>query len=270
MIIKVAKNELRKVFYSKQFYVLLVFIIIMSFLSAYLYGDIRNSILSGTVDADRYSAEVKQNFINMNAITFMQMLLTDFIFKPMIPFFAIFMVVFAVKTFAEDNVSGRLKFTILECDQRAKICYGKLLYLFIITFIGVLMNFVCGFLLGSFIFGLKGVTAGNFLSEIGMYVSAIIPIVSFAAIIGVISMVASKNNTFIVIGVMSSILISLLDKFTVTKYYSPLGIITRISQVGISDISKIDLLQSNLVSAIYIVITIIIGSIIFNRKEWKY
>lgn len=270
MITKIAKNELTKTFRNKQFYILLAFVIVMVSLSAYFYNDIRNNIIAGSVGINRYTPESIEIFKNMNAITFMSMFLSDFIFKATIPFFVIFMIIFSVRTFSEDNVGGNLKFFVLDVNNKVDICYGKLLYLLLIITIVVLINISLSFLLGLFVFGISEITIKEVLYVLFVYFSSIIPVLAFSSLIGIVSMVSSKSNTFIIIGIMGSVLISLLDKFTYSKYFSPIGIISKIADKDIFNMPMMDLVQSNFVALLYFTIAVVIGTVLFRKKEWVY
>lgn len=270
MILKVAKNELIKTFYHKQFHILLVFIIIMALFSTYIYADIQIKIINGEIEVNRYTEEVKQSYINMNGSIFMWNFLTDFIFKPMIPYFLIFMVLFSIKTFSEDNSSGNLKFFILDINNRTDIFYGKILYLFAIITIVVLINILLSFILGVIFFGIKGMTIKGLLFISSIYLLAIIPILSFTTLIGVCSLMLVSSNVCIVIGVMLSVLVSVIDRFTISKHFSPIGILTRLIDADIIDIKIIDLIKSNFIASIYFGVSIVVGILLFKEKDWIY
>lgn len=270
MILKVAKNELIKTFHHKQFYILLVFIIIMALFSTYIYSDIQNKIINGDVEANRYTEEVKESYINMNGSIFMGSFLTDFIYKSMIPYFLIFMVLFSIRTFSEDNTSGNLKFFILDYNNRVDIFYGKILYLFAIITIVVLINILLSFILGVLFFGVKGMTIKGLLSISSIYLLAIIPVLAFSSLAGVFSLMPGPSNVFIFIGIMLSVLVSVIDRFTISKYFSPIGILTKLIDVNVIDIRIFDLVKSNFVAFIYFGIAMVIGILSFRKKDWIY
>ncbi|MBD7910677.1 hypothetical protein [Clostridium cibarium] len=267
MTIKLIKNEFIKMIYEKKFYVLLVTIITMLIATLYIYMAMKNYAIADSIEAQKYSVEWKEQLKNMNSIIFLDNYSTSFIFKSGIPFFLIFVTIFAVDCFGEDFYSGNLKF-FANLDTRGESLFkAKVVYLIIFSLIIVIINLVLGFISSSIVFHIK--FQGIFRSLI-IYLSSILPVVSFSLIVGLISMFIRNRAIRTVVGVGLCISVGILDKIVKVDYFSPIGIISIIASKQVENIKFIDLAICNSISLIYFILAFFIGKIIFKKIEYKY
>lgn len=75
--------------------------------------------------------------INITTQSFLKLFLTDFIYKPFIPLFLIFVGIISVNVFCDDYVSGNMKFFLISKMRKSQLYIGKVVYMFLVVLISV-------------------------------------------------------------------------------------------------------------------------------------
>jgi len=267
VIIKLLKNEIIKMVHSKRNYVLIGCLVFMILSIVYITFMNQQNILNNMPKIQNLDEARKQDILNMNTVIFLKQFATEFIFRPIVPYFIFFMVVLSVEVFGEDFYSGNMKFFINIDKKRISIFVAKILSLVVYALFIVILNIVLGFTISSLFF--KVSFDGGF-RIIVIYLSAIIPVVSFSLIIGLISMYIQNKKISLVIGIAGSIFLTVADRLTMTRYFSPIGIVSILEKIRPTDIHLSDLFMANLTSVVYLIIFYFIGIYIFKNKELNY
>lgn len=271
MITKFLRNEIIKMLSSKRNYILLIFMAFMIGAIIYMIYLSRGNIINNTPKSKQFSSEIKWQIINMNSIIFLSQFSIEFIFRSAVPYFLFFMTVFSIESFGEDFYSGNMKFFANIDKKCTNILKAKILCLIIYSLLIVMINLILGFIISSLVFG---VSFNGLPRIIVIYLSAIIPAASFALIIGIISMFIKNKTISLTLGFASSIFITVSDKITVSRNFSPIGIIGIIEKFGTenvySNMPVESLIMPNIIAGIYIVLFYYIGKKIFSNREFIY
>ncbi|MGO5065757.1 hypothetical protein FDF31_00680 [Clostridium sporogenes] len=265
MIINILKNEITKMIHSKKNYILFIFLIFMIVSIIFIINSDKARIVnSQAISMDKNRA---RDILNMNSVLFLNYFSTEFIFRTVVPYFVFFMVAFSVDSFGEDFFGGTMKYCINLCENNTDIFIGKVLNLFVCAFFIVMSNILLGFIISSFAFKTTFYGLGRIIF---IYLSSIIPVVSFSLIIGLISMFIQNKNISFALGIMISIFLTISDRLTITSKFSPIGVLGLMDKVRATNISFGLLVTSNIVSCVYLIIALFIGMNIFKNKEFNY
>ncbi|AOR25013.1 hypothetical protein [Clostridium taeniosporum] len=267
MIIKFLKNELIKMTHSKRNYVLIGCLIFMILSIVYITFMNQKNIINNMPQIQNLSEERKQDILNMNTAAYLRLFATEFVFRPIVPYFIFFMVVFSVELFGTDLFSGNMKFFMNIDKKGINIFIAKVLSLFVYALFIVALNIILGFVLSSLFFS---VSFNGLFRIIIIYLSSIIPVVTFSLIIGLISMYIQNKKVSLVIGISSSILLTVVDRITNTRNFSPIGILGIMDNIRPLNIHLSQLCISNMVSIIYLIVFYFIGVYIFKNREFNY
>lgn len=267
MTLRLLKNEFIKMVHEKKIYILLGIMFLILISSVYIYNTMKGYVLSNSSEAIKYSTSWKYQLSNMNSIIFIDNYATDFIFKSGIPFFVIFISIFSIDCFGDDFYSGNMKFFANSDTNKSSLFKAKVLYLIIICLSIVILNLILAFAISSIVFNMK--FQGLFRSIL-IYLSSIIPVVSFSLIIGLCSLFIPNKSIRISVGVSLCILTGIIDRLINSTYFSPIGIIALIAKKQIENISFIDLFMCNFISFLYLILAFFIGKSIFKAIEFKY
>jgi len=254
VIIKVITNEFIKLFSEKKFYVFLLVIGAMALLSAYAYSDMKLEVLNNTAKAQNYSDALKAVLLNMTPSSFLKLFATDFIYKPFIPLFLIFVGIIGVNTFCEDYVSGNMKFFLVSPLTKVQLFIGKMLYMLLLIVLLVLGNMVFGYVVGNGFFGMESMNMTKALEVISIYLFAVLPAFAFTMIIALLSLVVKNTRTIMTGSIILAIGLTVADSFSASKYFSPVGAIS-VMQDGLKDVMS-TLMLTNLTALGYSVIGI--------------
>lgn len=267
MIIRLLKNEIIKMIHSKKNYVLISCLIFMILAIVYIIFMNQKNILANTPEIRKLNPQLKTDILNMNSVIFLRQFCTEFVFRPVVPYFIFFMVVVSVELFGEDFFSGNMKFFVNIDKKRINLFIAKVLSLFVYSLFIVSLNIVLGFIISSLFFKMsfKGL-----FRIILIYLSSIIPVVSFSLIIGLISMYVQNKKLSLVIGIGSSIFLTVADRLTLTSKFSPIGILGIMDKIRPMNIQLNNLLWANITSLIYLFVFCFIGIYIFRNKEFSY
>lgn len=266
MMFKFLKNEIIKMLDSKKIYILLAFATFMILAICYLTHSQQNNIINNTGHAMEYPEQMKFNILNMNSVIFLKMFSTEFIFRPVVPYFIFFMVVFSVEVFGQDFFSGNMKYFARLDKRHTDIFRAKVLSLIVYSFLFLLITVILGFTISSIAFKISFNGLGRIIL---IYLSAIIPVVSFGLIIGIVSMFIKNKTISLTLGIVISIFLTISDKLTITRYFSPIGVIA-IMEKARDNVTLNSLLMADLIACIYLLIAYLIGKKIFQRKEYDY
>lgn len=256
---------------SKRNYILLSFVIFMIVAIIYIIYLSKSNIINNIPKSQQFSSEIKWQILHMNGVIFLSQFSIEFIFRSAVPYFLFFMIVFSIESFGEDFYSGNMKFFANIDKKCTNILTAKILCLIIYSFLIVMINLILGFIISSLVFGVSFNGLGRIIV---IYLSAIIPAASFALIIGIISMFIKNKTISLTLGFASSIFITVSDKITISRSFSPIGIIGIIEKFGTenvySNIPLESLIMPNIVAGIYLLSFYFIGKRIFSNKEFIY
>lgn len=267
MMLKVVKNEYIKFFSGKKPYIFLLIIAVIAFLSAYMYADSRMQIINNTAAAQKVPLELKEMLLNITPLVFLKLFATDFIYKPVLQCLLIIIGIITVNTFCEDYTSGNMKFFLVSSLKKAQLFIGKIIYLLTIILLIVTANMVFGYIAGAAFFGTGVFDIKVFGEVLLVYGFSVIPGVAFATIIAILSILIRNTMTMFPLAIFISIILTTIDLFTVTKYFSPVGAMSLIGFDVISSSLNKDFILTNGVSLIYIAIGIVILTKIIKKQD---
>jgi ABC-2 type transport system permease protein len=265
-MIKFLKNEIIKMLDSKKIYTFLIFLIFMIVTICYIVHSQQNNIISNASEAKKYPEQIKMNILNMNSVIFLKQFSTEFIFRPVVPYFAFFMVAFSVEIFGGDFFSGNMKYFARLDKNHINIFKAKVLSLIVYSFLFVLITIVLGFIISSLAYKISFNGLGRIIL---IYLAASIPVASFGLIIGIMSMSIKNRSISLTLGIFISIFVTVCDRLTISRNFSPLGVIS-IMEKARDSIHLSSLLMANVVSVIYLAVAYFIGKRIFKNKEFNY
>ncbi len=265
-MVKFLKNEIIKMMHSKKIYILLAFAVFMILAICYMMHLDQNNIINNAPKTREYTKQIKMDVLNMNSVIFLRMFSTEFIFRPVVPYFAFFMVVFSVEIFGQDFFSGNMKYFARLDKGATNIFKSKVLILIIYSILVVAINIILGFIISSFVFKVSFNGLGRIIC---IYVSSIIPLASFGLIIGIMSMFINNKTISVTLGIIISVFLTVSDRLTITRNFSPIGVIS-IMERARSSITLSSLFTANVISIIYLLVAYIIGKNVFKNKEFNY
>lgn len=203
--------------------------------------------------------------INITTQSFLKLFLTDFIYKPFIPLFLIFVGIIAVNIFCDDYVSGNMKFFLISKMRKSQLYIGKVVYMFLVVLMLIAANLIFGFIAGSFFFK-PGTFDMNFIQDtLAVYMFSAIPALAFAIVISVVSILVNNSTTMLSVSIFLSIALTVVDQFTKSKYFSPVGTISLLGDNLI--VSMKDFLITNGISLVYVILGGVIAISAFKRKD---
>lgn len=255
---------------SKRNYILLAFLVFMIMCILYLIHIERMDIMSNAPKADRISAKIKWQILNMNSVIFLSQFSIEFIFRSAVPYFLFFMMSFSVESFGGDFYSGNMKFFANIDKKRTNIFEAKVLCLIVYSFSMVAITVVFGYIISSLVYGASFQGLGKIIV---IYLSAIIPAASFALIIGIISMFIKNKTISLTLGFAVAIFLTVSDRLTISSNFSPIGVIGVIEKFGTenvySSIPLSSLVMPNIVACVYLALFYFIGIRIFRTREFS-
>ena len=267
MIVNFFKNEIIKMIHSKKMYILLVFVTFMVAAICYMIYLDKINIINDVPKTRQYTSHLKMDILNMNSVIFLKHFSTEFVFRTVVPYFVFFMVVFSVGIFGEDFFSGNMKHFIRLDKSHVNIFKAKVLSLIVYSLLTVFVNLVLGFIISSMVFKISFNGLGRIIL---IYLSSVIPVASFGLIIGIMSMFIKNKTVSIIIGIVTSIFLTVSDRLTFTSSFSPIGVLGLMDKVRADNISLRSLFLANVTSIIYLMVAYFIGKKIFKNKEFDF
>ena len=237
-ILKVVKNEFIKLIHQKKFIILFVVILSLCILAAYGYSDMRNDVLKHTAKSEDYDNSFKALITNLNYIRFSILFSGDFIYKPLLPIYLIFIAIIFTSVLSEDYLEGTMKFSLVSPITKSQLILGKLLFMLVISSIVALFNLAISLIIGYITFGGANLISGELLKVISIYILSIAPVMAFGTIVLLISLIVKNTGTVISTTIVLAIILNIVDYFTKTKDFSPIGLLAKFSNgyyVNISD-----------------------------------
>lgn len=237
-ILKVIKNEFIKLIHQKKFAILLVVILALCILSAYGYSDMRNDVFKHTAKSEEYDSAFKALITNLNYVRFSILFSGDFIYKTLLPIYLIFIAIIFTSVLSEDYLEGTMKFSLVSPITKSQLILGKLLFMLVISSIIALFNLVISLIIGYIAFGGANIISSELLKVILIYTFSIAPVMAFGTIVLLISLIVKNSSTVISTTIVLAIILNIIDFFTKTKNFSPIGILAKFSNgynVNISD-----------------------------------
>ena len=221
-MVKIIQNEFRKFLSGKAFVFEILLMAGLFTLGVIAYKDMADIAAKNLPRAQFYTEEFKSVLMNMNGVTFAKLSLTDFIYKNNLPFFLIFVVIHTVNTFSSDRENGTMKFTLLTGVDKETLIAGKLMFMASSIGMIVLLNILLSLAIGCFFFG----GTGDFIQiieYIGISLLAILPGLSMAVIVAVLSQIRISSKIIMAIGLITVLVLGMLDTMTATNRFSPIG-----------------------------------------------
>lgn len=264
-VIKVTKNEFTKFISQKKLYILFILIFAITVMGLYAYNDMVQNVLQSTSKAETYSTEFKEMAVNFSGYYFTKLSLTDFIYKPYISLYLIFIVIIAIDVFSNDLKQGNLKFQLISNVNRTELYIGKVLFMFIISILIAMLNFILVFIGGQLVFG-GTVNILDILKVFMIYELSIFPAVALSLIIAILSFLKLSTTILTEISIGITLVLGIIDTFTNSKYFSPIGGL----QLFSNDLPSLSnhLLSCSLVSLIYIVVLTYIIQLIIKKVDF--
>ena len=264
-MVKIVQNEFKKFLSGKTFIFEILLMTALFTVGVVAYRDMADIAAENLPRAQYYSEEFKTVLMNMDGITFAKLSLTDFIYKNNLPFFLIFIVIHTVNTFSSDRENGTMKFTLLTGVDKGTLITGKLVFTTSSIGVIVLLNMFLSLVIGFFSFGVSGDFI-QIIEYIGISLLAILPGLSTAVIVAVISQIRISSKIVMAIGLVSVLVSAMLDTMTSTNRFSPAGALSVFSD-QIPCLSTA-LLTRCLVSLVYCVVGFILLKGI--TKEYEF
>ncbi|WP_410506311.1 ABC transporter permease [Haloimpatiens sp. FM7315] len=248
-MLKVLKNEIIKMFSSKKFYIL-CFVIILSIL-----------IIAFTGKNDAKSV--------INAENFLTETLFGMLMRPMIP---MLMVVIIAETLTQDYAEGTMKFSLMAPIKKSDFIIGKFLFITVYALILLFVSFFGSYIIGVIFFGLgdKGEILSNFIYNLEVYVSIVLPLLSFSFVISFIALIVNNSATIMGLGIGIHVIMLFVDsQIKNAMYYTFSGGIAG-GMYAVRILGKIDVnavISFSITAGIYIFVSIILSMLIFKKKD---
>lgn len=253
--------------HSKKFFTMILFLLAITILAVYAYCQMAGWVTNGLESEHNLSRSTIESLSHMTNIEFLNFYKTDFIYKQMIPFFAIFLSLLSVESFGTDYYGGTMKFFVYISNNKINIFLQKIYFVMLLSLALVVLNFTIGFILGGvfFKFDLNGAIEMFFI-----YLASVLPTAAIAVSFGLISMIFPNQMLSMGIAIIGPILLCVSDKLLGTSKYSSIGIIEYINSVELNEISSWKLLIYNGMSLSYLIILIIGVSKCFKKFQYRY
>ncbi len=224
-IYKITFNELNKFFRSKKFYVLCFLIVGLAILAVIAYRDMALNVITNSSKSENYSEELKIVLRNLNGINFSRLFLTDFIFKSFFSIFVIFILLISIDVFCIDKESGNFKFTLLTGVKVWEAYIGKIIAMILIASLIIFSNLFISFILGQIFFDSE-LNMQNLYTVFLLYFSSIVPAIIISLIIALSCLSKISSKLLSIIGILFTFILGTVDSLTVTKYFSPIGLLS--------------------------------------------
>lgn len=225
-ILNIVRNEFIKLTSSKKFIILIFLIVSVCILSGYGYIQMRNDVINQTAKGLGFDQNVKSTLMNLNYAKFSILFSSDFIYKPFLPIYLIFMSILLGSLVSEDYLEGTMKFSLISPVSKQDLILGKILFIFIFSTLIAIFNLIISLVVGYILFGASNVNIYDVYNGIYIYLISVLPIMAFSTIVIYISLIIKNTATVITISVIMSIIITIVDYFTKTKEFSPIGILS--------------------------------------------
>lgn len=267
-ILNVLKNELVKLIYQKKFVILLSIIALLCILAGYAYNEMKIELLNHTVKSEGFSDQMKSILLNLNYINFSILFSGDFVYKPLLPVYLIFMSIIVTSVISEDYLAGTMKFSLISPITKIQLMLGKLLFVFVISVIIALFNFIVSLFVGYVVFGASNVILSELLKAFSIYIISIFPVMAFGTIVLCISLTIKNTGTVIAATIILAIGLNMVDYFTKTKDFSPIGLLAKFSNSY--SINLADGILPVVCSMAYIVVFSVIILLKIKREDIAY
>ncbi|AGK96637.1 ABC transporter permease [Clostridium pasteurianum] len=261
-VLNLVKNEYIKLFSEKKLYIILAYIILLSFFTAKSYTD--SKFQPGAISG--FPPNMRFLLNNLNALNYLIIFSTDSIFGGTTQFSIMIVSLLAIDTFLYDFKSGNAKFVLASGISKFELTLSKYIYMILNIFIIICMFFVIGFIMGSFFFGIHGITSINFIETFIIYLLGAIPMLAFTSIIALISCTNINKSILTLISIMFIIIMGISDSFTNTKFFSPTGMLSLFNYDVPMKIT-FNILYCGLISFIYFIVTFMLYIFIMERKD---
>lgn len=263
--VRIIKNEFIKFFHGKKFIFIMALIIGMCGLAAVAYKDMANIAVNNLPKAETYSDEMKHILMHINGVNFSKLFLTDFIYKGYFSFYILFIVLIAADVFPIDNESGNMKFALLTGVKSSQLFMGKIAYMFCVSLAIVLFHFVVSVIFGQFVFGGACLTF-DLLQLLLLTAFAVLPAVSMAVIIALLSQLKLTSKIIIGCGIALSLILGVADTLSKSKYLSPIGALSIFNESV--PIIKNEIAICLFSSCLYLVIGIFVLYLIIHKRDY--
>lgn len=261
-ILRVVKNEFIKLMHQKKFIILLCLIVLLCILACYGYNEMRNDVINHTAKGEGFDEALKSTLLNLNYIKFSILFSGDFIYKPLLPIYLIFMAIILTSVISEDYLGGTMKFSLISPVTKIQLMIGKLLFVLMISLFVALFNFLVSLFVGYIVFGASNVTTPEILNVFLIYIISIAPVMAFSSIVLCLSLIMKNTGAVIATSVILGIALNIVDCFTATKNISPIGVLAKFSNSN-----AINILDGILPMVCSIAYIIVFGSIILLKTK---
>jgi ABC-type transport system involved in multi-copper enzyme maturation permease subunit len=224
-IIKITLNELKKFIRSKKFYVLCFLIIGLALLAVYAYNEMAQNVMTNSPKIKGYSEELKTILVNLNGTNFARLFLTDFIYKNFFSIFIIFILLISIDIFGIDKEIGTFKFTLLTGVKVWEVYIGKIVAIALISLAIVSSNLITSFALGQIFFD-TNFNVQNFSTVVLLYLSSVIPAIIISLLIAILCLSKVSSKVLTIVGILFVFIFGTVDSLTITKYFSPIGLLS--------------------------------------------
>ncbi|WP_313128761.1 hypothetical protein [Anaerocolumna sp.] len=213
------KNENLKFTAHKTGFIMLIYGILFCIISIKAYS-------GSFVNRDDFPNNMKYLINNLNVVNYLKLASTDLVYGGTTQFSLIVVALNIINIFTDDILTGNYKYLLLTGIQRKQYALGKFIYSFCINLMFILWMFILGLVLGSIVFGTKGVTIVNLLEVLGIYLMTIFPMMALTGIIAIFSTAIHTKAILTIGSIILIITLGICDSFTKSKYISPTGMLS--------------------------------------------
>ena len=263
---KVAKQEVIKFMHQKKFIFLLIVFVICTYMMGSWMGDLIVKIKTETLTSDM--ADTFKNFLlSLNGVSFSHYVCQNFIYRDMFPIFLIFISLIVISSVSDDYEDGTMKFILISKVNKKELIMGKMFGILFIIAGSTLVFLIVSVLFGIYKFGITGINFADCLSLIYYYAISLIPEMAWSLLLVLICLLIRNKLVVTFASIIGVILLSNIDRLTVTKGFSPIGIIQTYTKLKIEEVNINNTILGLVVPIIYIALCAFISIRKFKKED---
>lgn len=254
MIIKVFKQEVKKLHMKKSFLFLLTLVLLMTVITVFVYKDLRRIAITGAEGIERLSPFIIEFLPNISNVEFSRQILREMLVKTPLPIGTMFLLIIVFDIFNNEKRGKIIENASFYTHNETSIIYGKdLTILYLVCFV-LFFQLILAFILSI---PLLGITANGIIDLVKIYLLLIFPYTSILLFVGLLSLIIFNKAVLYLICFVGIVVLSIISPQVAKIHLLPTNIFTLVNQGDIINISLKDGASIIVVSSIFICLTLI-------------
>lgn len=213
---------------SRLFVLILGFVVLMAVMGGVGYTDMAAEVAQGAPRTLTWSPELRGYLTDLNPATFVSIAATDTLYKAYFSFGLILAGLITWRVVGVASAEGIHKYFLLGGQSRLSVAVNSMLTLALLLLGLIAATFVIesvvGVVVGSPRFG--AVTPAQVGTALALYAAAFIPLSNYALVIALAARLHASRIALLISALTLPIPFGLMDTLTVTKQFSPWGILS--------------------------------------------